>query len=78
MAYEKAMRDQRLRLEIGHAKREATFYTEMIERSRHKRDIYNDDNRDYKQRVTDENIRQQKKAKKNDELDIGLLEQIFK
>lgn len=76
MSYEKAMRDQRLRLEIGHAKREATFYTEMIERSRHKRDIYNDDNRTYRQRETDDKIRRQKKDQK--ELDTDLLEQIFK
>ncbi|OTF81220.1 pre-rRNA-processing protein ESF2-like protein [Euroglyphus maynei] len=76
MAYEKALRDQKLRLQIGHAKREATFYTEMIERNRHKRDIYNDNNRTYKQRVTDEQIRQQKPNP--NELDEELLENIFK
>ncbi|KAH7637804.1 pre-rrna-processing protein esf2-like protein [Dermatophagoides farinae] len=76
MAYEKALRDQKLRLEIGRAKREATFYAEMIERSRHKRAIYNDNNRTYKQRVTDEQIRQQKPNP--NELDEELLESIFK
>ncbi|XP_027200290.2 activator of basal transcription 1-like isoform X1 [Dermatophagoides pteronyssinus] len=76
MAYEKALRDQKLRLEIGRAKREATFYAEMIDRNRHKRAIYNDNNRTYKQRVTDEQIRQQKPNP--NELDEELLESIFK
>lgn len=75
MAYEKAMRDQKLRLEIGRAKREATFYAEMIERNQHKKQIYNDNNRTYKQRSTDEQIKQQKSL--NDELDLELLEKIF-
>ena len=75
IAYEKALREQKLRLEIGRAKKEATFYTEMIERSKHKKAIFNDPNRSYKQKITDEQIRQQKQI--TNELDEDLLNSIF-
>jgi len=75
MTYEKALREQQLRLEINRAKKEATFYTNMIDRSRHKKQIFNDPNRSYKQRVTDEQIRLEKQS---DELDEDFLANIFK
>jgi ESF2/ABP1 family protein len=84
MAYEKALRDQRLRLEIGRAKKEANFYSSMIERSIHKK-IKNNDNssdnnekRSYKQRITDEEIRNyKKKNNNNNDIDFDLLNKIF-
>ena len=75
MNYEKALRDQQLRIEINRAKKEATFYSQMIERSRKKKQIYDDPNRTYKQRVTDEKI---KFEKQTDELDDDLMADIFK
>lgn len=80
MAYEKAMRDQRLRLEINQAKKEADFYANMIDRSRNKREIFADPNRAYRQRQTDEQIvsAKQQQHNSNDTMDDRLLESIFK
>ncbi len=84
MAYEKALRDQRLRLEIGRAKKEANFYSSMIEKSIHKK-VKNDNNsndnndkRNYKQRITDEQIRNNKNNNNNNDIDFDLLSKIFK
>jgi ESF2/ABP1 family protein len=84
MAYEKALRDQRLRLEIGRAKKEAKFYSSMIEKSIHKK-VKNDNNsndnndkRNYKQRITDEQIRNNKNNNNNNDIDFDLLSKIFK
>jgi ESF2/ABP1 family protein len=84
MAYEKALRDQRLRLEIGRAKKEANFYSSMIERSIHKKvkndhNSDNNDKRSYKQRITDEEIRNKKSNNNNNnnEIDFDLLNKIF-
>lgn len=76
IAYEKAMRDQKLRFEVGRAKKEATFYADMINRSRNDKEIYNDPDRAYKQRSTEETIKKQKTQ--NNELDEDLLMNIFK
>ena len=75
ITYEKQLRDQKLRLEINSAKREANFYSHMIERSFHKKQIYNDYNRITKQRLTDEQITLNKQS---DKLDEDLLLNIFK
>ncbi|KAF7489100.1 Pre-rRNA-processing protein esf2 [Sarcoptes scabiei] len=81
MAYEKALQDQKLRLEIGRARHEASFYAEMIERNRHKKEIYNTDmnsdtNRNYLQRPTESDLK--KSSNNHVELDSELLESIFK
>lgn len=73
--YEKALRDQQLRIEINRAKKEATFYSQMIERSRKKKQIFDDPNRSYKQRETDEQIRMDKQY---EDLDKDLMANIFK
>lgn len=73
--YEKALRDQQLRIEINRAKKEATFYAQMIERSRKKKQIFDDPNRSYKQRETDEQIRMDKQ---DEDLDKDLMANIFK
>ena len=82
MAYEKAMREQRMRFEIGQAKKETNFYTNMVEKSkrmkRMKR-INDNDNKStmrHKQRLTDEEIRKRKKQL-NNEVDMELLSKIF-
>ena len=80
MAYEKAMREQRMRFEIGQAKKETNFYTNMVEKSKRMKRINDNDNkstmRHYKQRLTDEEIRKRKKQL-NNEVDMELLSKIF-
>lgn len=75
MNYEKALVDQKLRIEMRLAKKEASFQAHMIERSRKKKQIFADPNRSYKQRETDEQIQ----AEKEDTgLDDQLMADIFK
>mgnify|MGYP007030524905 CR=1 FL=1 len=80
MAYEKAMREQRMRFEIGQAKKETNFYTNMVEKSKRMNRINDNDKkstmRHYKQRLTDEEIRKRKKQL-NNEVDMELLSKIF-
>lgn len=80
MAYEKAMREQRMRFEIGQAKKETNFYTNMVEKSKRMKRINDNDNKStmryYKQRLTDEEIRKRKKQL-NNEVDMELLSKIF-
>ncbi|RWS26266.1 activator of basal transcription-like protein, partial [Leptotrombidium deliense] len=85
--YEKALRDQRLRLEVGQAKKEANFYINMHEefKRRNKRRenvdeevlLKRDDYYRSKQRQTDEKIREQKNET-IEGVDVELLKKIFK
>ncbi len=75
MNYEKALVDQKLRIEMRLAKKEATFQAQMIERSRKKKQIFADPDRSYKQRATDEQILAEKE---DDGLDDQLMADIFK
>lgn len=80
LSYEKALRQQRLRLEIGRAKQETAFYEQMANKFKHNKrnkiDQQLGDKRAYKQRITDEAIRQKKT---NDtDVDYDLLSRIFK
>lgn len=91
LAYEKAVRDQRLRTEIAQAKRESNFYISAVQKSkrlrREAREGGEDDaslrqSIDVRQRATDEEI-VAKRAKKSAEgmskpaADLGLLKNIF-
>ena len=83
LSYEKALRQQRLRLEIGRAKKETSFYEQMTNKYKYNKKKKSEENdseanqkRNYKQRLTDEVIRQ-KKAIDND-IDFELLSKIFK
>lgn len=71
MAYEKSLRDQKLRTEIANAKRESNFYSLMIERSAKNKSTNNESNahQNYKQRITN--------AQTSDEVDCELLDKIF-
>lgn len=75
MNYEKALVDQKLRIEMRLAKKEASFQAHMIERSRKKKQIFADPDRSYKQRATDEQILAEKE---DDGLDDQLMADIFK
>lgn len=84
MAYEKATKEQRMRFEIGQAKKETNFYTNMVEKSKRMKRINDNGNdndnestmRHYKQRLTDEEIRKRKKQL-NNQVDMELLSKIF-
>ncbi|RWS13327.1 activator of basal transcription-like protein [Dinothrombium tinctorium] len=88
LVYEKALRDQRLRFEIGQAKKEANFYINMHDeykrrqKRRDKQDLSdsNFSERDNyyrkRQRLTDEEIRR-KKNETIEGVDIELLSKIF-
>lgn len=82
ITYEKALRDQRLRFELTRAKKEADFYTSMVEKSKRQNKRKNDSQennnehqRNYKQRFTDEQIVKSKNI--SNEVDVDLLEKIF-
>lgn len=75
------MREQRMRFEVGQAKKETNFYTNMVEKSKRMKRTNDNDNdkstmRHYKQRLTDEEIRKRKKQL-NNQVDMELLSKIF-
>ncbi|CAG2162411.1 unnamed protein product [Oppiella nova] len=86
LSYEKALTQQKLRFEISRAKKETSFYEQMTHKfkyqSKHKTadegsgETSARDRRHYKQRVTDELIRQNKST--NSDVDFELLSKIFK
>lgn len=91
LAYEKAVRDQRLRTEIAQAKRESNFYISAVQKSKRLRreaeqgledDASLQRSIDVRQRATDEEI-VAKRAKKNaaetskPSADLSLLKNIF-
>ncbi|CAG2172907.1 unnamed protein product [Oppiella nova] len=80
LSYEKAFTQQKLRFEISRAKKENSFYEQMTHKfkyqSKHKTPDEGSDRRHYKQRVTDELIRQNKPT--NSGVDFELLSKIFK
>lgn len=68
LAYERAVRKQRLQTEIAQAKREANFFSHNIDRSRKLRRAQQDGNSMFvppviKQRDTDAEIRSRKESK---------------
>ncbi|KAL3172899.1 hypothetical protein MRX96_049573 [Rhipicephalus microplus] len=91
LAYEKAVRDQRLRTEIAQAKRESNFYISAVQKSKRlrreaKEGVEDDDSLrrsiDVRQRATDEEIVAKRAKKKADDsskpsADLSLLKNIF-
>uniref|UniRef100_A0A6M2CP22 Activator of basal transcription 1 n=1 Tax=Rhipicephalus microplus TaxID=6941 RepID=A0A6M2CP22_RHIMP len=91
LAYEKAVRDQRLRTEIAQAKRESNFYISAVQKSKRlrreaKEGVEDDDSLrrsiDVRQRATDEEIVAERAKKKADDSskpspDLSLLKNIF-
>lgn len=91
LAYEKAVRDQRLRTEIAQAKRESNFYISAVQKSkrlrREAKEGVEDDaslrrSIDVRQRATDEEIVAKRAKKDADETskpsaDLSLLKNIF-
>lgn len=68
LAYERAVRKQRLQTEIAQAKREANFYSHNVDKSRKLRQVRRDENNKFvppviKQRDTDAEIRSKKESK---------------
>ncbi|XP_064477477.1 activator of basal transcription 1-like [Ornithodoros turicata] len=88
LAYEKAVREQRLRTEIAQAKRESNFYVSSVEKSKRLKktgtegDVTGAKVNDVRQRATNEEILEEQRKKKGLQTvdsvpDIGLLKNIF-